>query len=98
MNDTPLNGRRLMLKQVSMALASIPLIAVTGSAYAEKNAALRTALKFQETPNAGKDCAACAQFVPGKTAKDKGGCKIMPGDTEIPPTGWCTAFAPAPKK
>ena len=98
MNDTPMNGRRIALKQISMALASIPLIAVTGSVYAEKNAALRTALKYQDTPKDGKECSACAQFVPGKTPKDKGGCKIMPGDTEIAPAGWCSAFAPAPAK
>ena len=98
MNDNPLNSRRIALKQISMALAGIPLIAITGSAYAEKNAALRTALKYQDTPNAGKDCVACAQFVPGKTPKDKGGCKIIPGDTEIAPTGWCSAFVPAPAK
>jgi hypothetical protein len=98
MNDTPLKGRRIALKQISMAFASLPLIAITGSAHAEKSVALRTALKYQETPNAGKECLACAQFVPGKTPKDKGGCKIMPGDTEISPTGWCSAFAPAPAK
>lgn len=98
MNESPLNSRRLALKQMSMALASIPLIVVAGSAFAEKNAPMRTALKYQDTPNAGKDCAACLQFVPGKTAKDKGGCKIMPGDSEIAPTGWCSAFVAAPAK
>lgn len=98
MNDSPLNGRRIALKQISMALASIPLIAVSGAAFAEKNVALRTALKYQDTPKDGKVCSACAQWVPGKTPKDKGGCKILPGDTEIAPDGWCTAYAPAPAK
>jgi hypothetical protein len=32
------------------------------------------------------------QFVPGKTPKDKGGCKILPGDTEIAPAGFCVAW------
>jgi hypothetical protein len=32
------------------------------------------------------------QFVPGKAPKDKGGCKILPGDTEISPTGSCIAW------
>jgi hypothetical protein len=33
------------------------------------------------------------QFVPGKTEKNKGGCKVMPGDTEISSQGYCTAWA-----
>jgi hypothetical protein len=98
MNDSPLNGRRIALKQISMALASIPLVVVSGSVFAEKNASLRTALKYQDTPKDGKDCLACMQFVPGKTPKDKGGCKIMPGDTEIAPSGWCSAFVATPAK
>ena len=98
MSNSPLNGRRTALKQISMALAGIPLIVVTGNAFAEKNAALRTALKYQDMPKDGKECVTCTQFVPGKTPKDKGGCKIMPGDTEIAPKGWCTAYAAAPAK
>ncbi|HEX9389891.1 MAG TPA: high-potential iron-sulfur protein [Usitatibacteraceae bacterium] len=80
-----------------MALASIPLIAVTGNAHAEKSAS-RTALQYQDKPKEGKQCSDCLQFVPGKTPKDKGGCKIMPGDTEIAPTGWCAAFVAMPPK
>jgi len=98
MNDISLNSRRLALKQLSMPLASIPLIVVAGNALAAKNESLRTALKYQDKPNAGKACAACVQFVPGKTAKDNGSCKIIPGDTEISPTGWCSAFVAASAK
>ena len=32
------------------------------------------------------------QFVPGPSEKDLGGCKIMLGDTEISPQGYCTAW------
>jgi hypothetical protein len=41
------------------------------------------------------DCDDCIQFVPGKTAKDKGLCKIVEG--EIDPHGHCVAFSPKPK-
>jgi hypothetical protein len=36
-------------------------------------------------------------FIPGKSAADKGGCKIMPGDTEINPNGWCLSWVVAKK-
>ena len=68
-------------------------------ARAAQNAQLRAALKYQDAPMQGQQCSTCAQFIPGKTPKDRGGCKIMPGDTEISPQGWCTAWtAAAPKK
>lgn len=89
-------SRRNFLKIGGSALAMIPVLAVSGQAFAAKNDALRTALKYQGTPNADKNCANCMQFVPGKTPKDLGGCKIMPGDTEIAPTGYCTAWAKKP--
>lgn len=99
MEKTSLRGRRFALKQISLAIASVPVLAVSGMAHAEKNAALRTALQYQDKPKDGKQCAACSQWVPGKTPKDKGGCKVIPGDTEISPEGWCAAFAPkAPAK
>ena len=85
------NSRRIILK--SVALAAIPLTFCSATALAAKNDALRTALKYQPTPNAGKQCSACVQFVPGKTPKDNGGCKAIAGDTEIAPTGYCIAWA-----
>ncbi len=49
-------------------------------------------LKYQDSPNAGRDCLGCAEFVPGKTPKDRGGCTAIPGDTEISPNGWCVMW------
>jgi hypothetical protein len=43
----------------------------------------------------GKDCDDCTQFLPGKTARDPGSCKIIEG--EINPHGHCVAFSPKPK-
>jgi len=89
-------SRRKFLKIGSSALALIPVLAVSGRAMAAKNDGLRGALKYQDKPNGENHCATCMQFVPGKTPKDAGGCKIMPGDTEISPNGWCSAWAKKP--
>jgi hypothetical protein len=88
--------RRQFLKIGGAALAMIPVMAISGRAYAATNAGLRTALKYQGKPEGDKSCATCMQFVPGKTPKDLGGCKIMAGDTEIAPQGYCTAWVKKP--
>ena len=85
--------RRQFLKLSSATLALVPVIAFSGRAAAATNASVRAALKYQDKPEGEKHCATCMQFVPGKTAKDKGGCKVLPGDTEISPQGYCTAWA-----
>ena len=84
--------RRQFLKIGSAALAMIPVVAFSDRAFAATNAAMRGALKYQDKPLADKSCGVCLQFVPGAAAKGPGGCKIMPGDTEISPTGYCTAW------
>lgn len=102
MTDKIINARRTILKQITLGLASIPVIAITGNAYAAKNDAMRTALKYGENPvtvaGVVQRCDNCMQWVPGKTAKDLGGCKILPSDTEINPAGHCTAWVAAPAK
>jgi hypothetical protein len=85
--------RRQFLKFGGAALAMIPVMVVSGRADAATNAALRTALKYQSKPEGDKSCANCLQFVPGASAKALGGCKVIPGDTEISPQGYCTAWA-----
>ncbi|MEI8325898.1 MAG: high-potential iron-sulfur protein [Betaproteobacteria bacterium] len=85
--------RRQFLKMGGTALAMIPVVAFTERAFCATNAGLRTALKYQDKPLAEKSCSNCMQFVPGASAKVPGGCKIMPGDTEISPTGYCSAWA-----
>jgi hypothetical protein len=37
-------------------------------------------------------------FVPGPNATAKGGCKVIPGDTQIAPQGWCSAWVAVPAK
>lgn len=92
------HSRRRVLK-VGTALAAIPVVALSGNAFANANTALRTALKYQEAPGKdGQHCGICMHFIPGKSATDKGQCKIIPGDTEINPNGWCVSWTAAPKK
>jgi High potential iron-sulfur protein len=85
--------RRQFLKIGGAALAMIPVFVVSGRADAATNATLRTSLKYQGKPEGDKSCANCMQFVPGTSAKVLGGCKVIPGDTEISPQGYCIAWA-----
>lgn len=84
-------SRRNMLKLGGVALAMIPVAAI-----AAKNDAMRASMKYKDTPEGTKSCATCVQFGPGKTAADKGTCKIFPGDTEVSPKGYCVAWAKKP--
>lgn len=90
-------SRRQFLKIGGAAIAMIPVVALSGKVMASTNAAMRTSMKYQDKPNGDKSCANCMQFVPGKTAKDLGGCKIFAGDTEISPKGYCVAWVAKPK-
>ena len=89
--------RRQFIKLGGATMAAIPMLFLANKAGATTNAAMRTAMKYQTTPNAGKACADCLQFIPGKTAKGPGGCKLFAGDTEILPTGYCVAWTAKPK-
>jgi hypothetical protein len=84
--------RRQFIKIGGAIMVAIPIVAASIDASAATNAAMRSALKYQDKPNGDKDCAGCSQFVPGKKPTDLGGCKIMAGDTEISPKGYCTAW------
>jgi hypothetical protein len=88
--------RRQFLKVSCAALAAIPIAVTSGRAVAATNASMRASLKYQDKPEGDKNCANCVQFVPGKSAKDLGGCKILPGDTEISPQGYCIGWAKKP--
>jgi hypothetical protein len=85
--------RRQFLKFGGAALAMIPAMVASGRADAASNAAMRSSLKYQGKPEGDKSCANCMQFVPGASAKDLGACRIIPGDTEISPQGYCIAWA-----
>ena len=85
--------RREFLKIGGALVAVIPLVAVSNWASAAKNAAMRTSLKYQDKPDGDKSCANCLQFVPGKNPKGPGECKVIAGDNEISPQGYCIVWA-----
>ena len=91
MNDKMNQSRRNLLKFGGLAVAMIPVAAI-----AAKNDAMRTSMKYKDTPEADKSCAGCLQFVPGKSPTALGGCKLFPGDTEVSPKGYCVAWAKKP--
>ncbi len=84
--------RRRFLKIIGLTLAGTPLLVRYGRASATTNAALRSALKYQDKPSGDKSCSNCQQFVPGPAASGPGTCKVIPGDTEISPQAYCTAW------
>lgn len=84
-------GRRRLLAVVA-ALG----MAFAGSAPAAQNLALRRALRYQDAPKGGQRCGGCLHFVAGAvTSGDRGACKIMPGDDEVSPNGWCISWVAA---
>ena len=93
MSNEKLNRpRRIWLRVIAGAAVGAPLGMFARQAAAAQNGPARGALKYQDSPNAGKDCAGCTEFVPGKTPKDRGGCTVIPDDTEISPNGWCVMW------
>jgi hypothetical protein len=88
MQDNQTFTRRGLIKVGLTTLAMIPVVAM-----AAKNDAMRAGTKYKDTPEGDKQCSNCAQFVPGKTDKELGGCKIYPGDTEVSPTGYCMTWS-----
>src|SRR5215203_4262168 len=85
-------SRRKLLRLAGLALAAIPVIVISREAGAATNATLRAQLKYQDTRKNDQDCAGCLDFIPGKTDKDPGGCKLIPGDDQISPKGYCSAW------
>ena len=100
MNDARSEGvsRRIALQRGLGALTGASLVGVAGtSAWAAETKLAKSAVQYVDAgKDEGKDCDDCMQFVPGKTAKDAGTCKIVEG--AINPHGHCIAFAPKPKK
>jgi hypothetical protein len=91
------NSRRRFLRLGGTVFWMIPLFAASPNAFASKNQAIRTALKYQDHPGPEKkDFAGCMHFIPGDTPTALGGCKLYPVDTEISPKGYCTAWVKKP--
>jgi hypothetical protein len=101
MDNQAKHSRRQVLKVgVITALAAVPLAGFSSRASATQNASVRAALKFQGTPSGDKQCSKCVNFIPNKDKPGNdeavNGCKLYPGDTEIPPKGYCIGFVAKP--
>lgn len=97
MSESTTPRRRFVM--MSTAVLAGGVLGARG-AQAQTNAALRSALKYQDQPKGDQRCNNCLHWVPGANPSAKGGCKVIPNDSQISPTGWCTAWvaAPAAKK
>ena len=99
MQDSINAGRRKLLQLGAMGVAAI---AVSGRARATQNSEQRIALRFQDHPNGEKQCNKCVTFLPNKyRPKNPGpihGCKLYPGETEIPSNGYCIGFVAKARK
>jgi High potential iron-sulfur protein len=87
---TNLKLSRRMLFAGAAALAGL---AVLPKARAAAKAS-KAALQYQDHPKGGLDCDDCQQFIPGKSKKAMGECKVVEGP--ISPKGWCLAFVKKP--
>ena len=84
--------RREFLKKSAVAVILIPAVAFSRSAMANSNSTLRTELKYQDFPKDNMSCSTCLEFIPGRTDKEFSKCKVIPGDDEISPNGYCTKW------
>ena len=84
--------RRGFLRIFGIAVVAAPLAVATQTAAAATNVAAREKFKYQDGPSGDFNCANCLDFIPGKTATALGGCNKFPGDDEISPNAYCTAW------
>lgn len=84
--------RRKWIKNTCIGLTLLPLAIVSKHSKAITNPVLRAQFKYKDTPQETMSCTSCLEFIPGKTDKDLGGCKVIPGDDEISPNGYCTRW------
>ena len=68
-------------------LAAVPLGAamVAGSASTAWAKAKKKAVRYQDEPKKGRDCAGCRHF------QEPNACKLVEG--EVSPNGWCTVWS-----
>jgi hypothetical protein len=91
-------SRRIAIQRVIGAATGVALISFAGNgARAAQTKLTKSAVNYVDVNiDKGRDCDDCVQFVPGKTARDPGTCKIVDG--VISPHGHCIAFSPKPPK
>lgn len=89
-------SRRDALKVGLSAGVAVTSVMLAGGPSAQSAKLSKESVKYTDAGKVEyKDCDDCSQYIPGKTAKDLGTCKIVEGP--INPHGHCIAFAPKPK-
>jgi hypothetical protein len=90
MNSTP----GLQYLKIGRALLAMgPIAPHATQEVAFKNDTMRASLKYHDHP--GPDmghCSGCAYFIPGEADVSLGRCKLMWGDTEVSPLGYCSGW------
>jgi hypothetical protein len=81
------DNRRISRRTVVLAAGATPLLAL-GATGAQAAKLAQAAVRYQTTPNNGKQCSDCALFLPPDA------CKSVEGP--IAPTGWCVLWVKKP--
>ena len=94
--DEKTTRRIVIIRAVGLLGAALAPALLTGTALAQGKAK-KQAVKYQDKPNGKQKCADCMHFIPAKSGKGTGTCKIIEG--AISPNGWCAEWEqPAKKK
>jgi hypothetical protein len=85
-------ARRLAIERAAVFLGLTTIVYCGGRRAFGATKLAKSAVQYQNEPNAGKDCDDCIHFVPGATPKSAGSCKIIEG--VVSAHGYCVAFTP----
>jgi hypothetical protein len=95
-NATFISRRSALRTGLNATAGLLAVVVVPGVVKAADVKLAKSTVQYVDAGNMPHiDCDDCVQFLPGKSAKDKGQCKIVEGD--IDPHGHCLAFSPKPK-
>ena len=91
-----INESRRKLIRNGITIAAVGVVASTGllkstPARAQAGKASQAVAMYQPKPHGADQCDNCIHFIPGKTPKDAGTCKVVEGS--IAPAGWCVMYA-----
>ena len=90
MNDDNIS-RRSLIEKLAVAPIAIGALAAL-RAEAEAATMDQKAAAYQTHPNGKKQCSGCSLFIPGKSMKSAGTCKLVKGT--ILPNGYCKFYTP----
>jgi hypothetical protein len=82
-------SRKEALRQL-IVLPALAGLAVAGTSAIADAKSSKSAMKYQTTPKGSQKCSGCQLYIPGKSAKANGTCKVVEGS--ISPNGWCVAY------